>query len=326
MGVGNSIAERPVGDETGPVEPDPDRPEHGQERAVRDGLSMGNGVDRGPDGAIYASNDFGSNIDRIRERRDRARLGEASSRATASRSTRPAGGCTSTQTFQPAAIQRVEIADPTNVTPFAVAPAEDSAAGFDGMDRDREGQPVRRGQRRRLGMEGHAARARCACCCAACRGSRTGPAPSRSACTASAFRPENLYVVAFNGDVTEIEGVARWATSRRLRSSGSGRPACDGRRGAHPLQGVRIGERPAGRGRHGAAGGPRGADQPAREREAHSKVQARGQTTGARDESRLPADQQVDSRGYPLTGGTASPTRAAPYIPRPWLASSLSRC
>ena len=82
-----------------------------------------------------------------------------------------------------------------------------------------------------------------------------GPSAVTVGVHGSAFRPENLYVVAFNGDVTEIEGVVEPGRPPKLRLQVVPPATVVGR--AHPLQGVRIGERPAGRGRHGAAGGPR---------------------------------------------------------------------
>ena len=135
MGVGNSIANGTVGDQTGPSGLIRINPKSGSSRPYASGLSMGNGVDRGPDGSFYASNDFGSNIDLIRNgetQRGWAKVDSGNGLQVDS----TGKWLYVAQTFRPAAIQRVEIANPQNVTPFAVAPPEDAQAGFDGMDRD----------------------------------------------------------------------------------------------------------------------------------------------------------------------------------------------
>ena len=294
MGVGNSIAERQVGDQTGPSSLIRINPKTGASRPYASGLSMGNGVDRGPDGSFYASNDFGSNIDRIRNgQTERGWAKVESGNGLQVDST--GKWLYVAQTFRPAAIQRVEIANPQNVTPFAVAPPEDSGGGLRRDGPRRGGQPVRRRQRRRARSGRSRPRARCACCCAACRRSPTGPSAVTVGVHGSAFPPENLYVVAFNGDVTEIEGVVEPGAS--AEAPAPDRAARDGRRRADALQGVRHGERPAGRGRGGAAGGPRGADQPARERQADAEVQAPGQAAGAAPRRRgYRRDAQDDPR------------------------------
>ncbi len=178
---------------------------------------MGNGVDRGPDGAIYASNDFGSNIDRIVD--GETERGWASVQSGNGLQVDSTGKWLYVnQTFQPAAIQRVEIADPTNVTPFAVAPEEDAAAGFDGMDRD----PVDNlyvaangaGEIWKVTPEAEM--------CVLLRGLPPfpdGPSAVAVGLYGTPFPPENVYAVAFNGDVTEVAGVAEVGDVPKLQLS-----------------------------------------------------------------------------------------------------------
>ena len=160
-----------------PVEPDPDRPETAaRARPYASGLSMGNGVDRGPDGSFYASNDFGSNIDRIADgQTERGWAKVESGNGLQVDST--GKWLYVAQTFRPAAIQRVEIANPQNVTPFAVAPAGGHAGRVRRHGPRRRRQPVR-GRQRPAARSGRSPRTpRCACSCAACRRSPTARAP-----------------------------------------------------------------------------------------------------------------------------------------------------
>jgi gluconolactonase len=220
MGIGNTFANGTVGDETGPSALIRINPRTGKSRPYASGLSMGNGVDRGPDGSIYASNDFGSNVDRIR--------GGETERGWATVESGNGLQVDSTgqwlyvaQTFRPAAIQRVEIADPENVTPFAVAPPEDMSAGFDGMDRDADDNLFvaanGAGSIWKVTPEAEM--------CVLLRGLPPfpdGPSAVTVGVHGSPFAPENLYVVAFSGDVTETAGVA--APGPRPRLSLSIRP------------------------------------------------------------------------------------------------------
>ncbi len=217
MGVGNSISNGTMGDQTGPSSLIRIDPETGKSQPYATGLSMGNGVDRGPDGAIYASNDFGSNIDRIVD--GETERGWASVQSGNGLQVDSTGKWLYVnQTFQPAAIQRIEIANPENVTPFAVAPAEDAAAGFDGMDRD----PLDNlyvaangaGSIWKVTPDGEM--------CVLVRGLPAfpdGPSAVAVGLYGTPFPPENLYVVAFNGDVTEIAGVAETGEVPKLRLS-----------------------------------------------------------------------------------------------------------
>ena len=214
MGTGNSIANGTMGDETGPSSLIRIDPKTGESEPYASGLSMGNGVDRAPDGSIYASNDFGSNIDRIRN--GETERGWASVQSGNGLQVDSTGKWLYVaQTFQPAAIQRVDLADPENVTPFAVAPAEDTAAGFDGMDRD----PADNLYVAANGAGSVWKITPDAEMCVLLSGLPAfpdGPSAVAVGLHGTAFPPGNLYVVAFNGDVTEIAGVAEPGTVPKL--------------------------------------------------------------------------------------------------------------
>jgi sugar lactone lactonase YvrE len=207
VGYGNTASNGAVGDLTGPSGLLRVNPDSGRSTVYATGLSMANGLVRGPDGSYYASNDFGSNIDRIRNghtERGWARVDSGNGLAidTSGRYLYVA------QTFRPAAIQRVELAHPGNVTEYVRAGTEDMAAGLDGMARDAAdrlfvaangaGQIWRVGRRPvRIcvllrGLPGFPDGPS-----AVATGSRRGPFPAR-----------NLYVVTFDGKLIELFDVA----------------------------------------------------------------------------------------------------------------------
>ena len=217
MGVGNSIANGQVGDQTGPVEPDPDRPDDRRDASrTRRGCRWGT--------ASTAARTAASTRRTTSARTSTGSANGETERGWAKVESGNGLQVDSTgkwlyvaQTFRPAAIQRVEIANPQNVTPFAVAPARrrDRRLRRHGPRRGR--QPLRRGERRRLDLEGHAASAEM---CVLLRGLPPfpdGPSAVTVGVHGSAFPPENLYVVAFNGDVTEIEGVVDPGRPPKLR-------------------------------------------------------------------------------------------------------------
>jgi hypothetical protein len=217
MGVGNTASNGSVGDETGPSSLIRIDPATGESEPYATGLSMGNGVDRGPDGSIYASNDFGSNIDRVRNgetERGWAKVDSGNGLQVDS----TGKWLYVVQTFRPAAIQRVEIANPANVTPFAVAPPEDMSAGFDGMDRD----PLDNLYVAANGAGSIWKITPAAEMCVLLRGLPPfpdGPSAVAVGLYGTSFPPENVYVVAFNGDVTEIAGAAAPGAIPKLRLS-----------------------------------------------------------------------------------------------------------
>jgi sugar lactone lactonase YvrE len=113
-------------------------PDTGSVNPYVTGLGMANGLAVGPDGAIYATNDFGFDIDRVRG-------GKVDHPWAMVYSTN--GIVVSpdnryiyvSQTFAPAAIQRISVADPSQVTPYAVGQGADMPAGPDDMTMDQRG-------------------------------------------------------------------------------------------------------------------------------------------------------------------------------------------
>jgi gluconolactonase len=113
-------------------------PETGEVQTFATGLGMANGLARGPHGAIYATNDGGFDIDRVK---GGVVLHPWASVYSTNGVVVSADGLYVyvSQTFAPAAIQRISIADPSQVVPFAVAQESDVSAGLDDMTRDAEG-------------------------------------------------------------------------------------------------------------------------------------------------------------------------------------------
>jgi len=110
-------------------------PETGESSVITTGMGQANGVVRGPDGAVYASNDFGHGIDRF----FKGKLEDDWSKVET-----PNGLVIDTagrylyaaQTFKPASVARIDLRDPTKEEPFYEAPAGDQFGGPDGMTRD----------------------------------------------------------------------------------------------------------------------------------------------------------------------------------------------
>jgi sugar lactone lactonase YvrE len=179
-------------------------PDNGQHTTLVTGLGMANGVARAADGTIFASNDFGTSIDRVdpdrRVHRQWAKVPSANGLAIDS-----AGRYLyASQTFIPAAIKRVEVASPENITLRAQPPRLARWALLDGLvidDADRLFVAANgAGQIWRVDPDGTisalARGLKCPSMVALGRGS-TG------------FQAANLYVVTFHGDVIELEGAVR---------------------------------------------------------------------------------------------------------------------
>ena len=113
-------------------------PDTGAVQTYATGLGMANGLALGPHFTIYATNDAGFDIDRVK----RGQVTHPWARVYSTN-----GVVVSlnnrylyvSQTFTPAAIQRISIANPSQVTPFAVAQGADMSAGLDDMTIDSEG-------------------------------------------------------------------------------------------------------------------------------------------------------------------------------------------
>jgi gluconolactonase len=207
VGYGNSPENGTVGDQTGPSGLLKVDPITGASEVFATGLSMANGVARAPDGSYYASNDFGSNIDRIQNgvtERGWSHVDSGNGLAI----DREGRYLYVAQTFRPAAIQRIDLSDPTNVTPYVTAGPEDISAGLDGMTRDARNTLFvaanGAGQIWRIDPDP-------AEICVLLRGLPGFPDGPSAVATGSPhghFPPENLYVVTFDGNLIELTRVA----------------------------------------------------------------------------------------------------------------------
>jgi len=179
-------------------------PNNGQRETLATGLAMANGVARATDGTIFASNDCGTHIDRVdpggRVHRQWAKVPSANGLAIDS-----AGRYLyASQTFVPAAIKRIEIADPANITLHAQPPPLARGALLDGLaidDHDRLFVAANgAGQIWRVDPDGTI--------CALARGLRC-PSMVALGWGRTGFQAGNLYAVTFHGDVIEFDGAVR---------------------------------------------------------------------------------------------------------------------
>jgi gluconolactonase len=110
-------------------------PRTGARTLFTNGLSMANGIVRSSDGTVYASDDFGTNIDRVRNGRvDHGWIRTLSPNGLVlSRDERYLYWA---QTFQPPQISRVDLAEHRRAEVFARGDLGDLTAGLDGMTRD----------------------------------------------------------------------------------------------------------------------------------------------------------------------------------------------
>jgi hypothetical protein len=173
-------------------------PETGESAVLTRGMGQANGVVRGPDGAIYASNDFGHGIDRFED----GKLEDDWSKVQT-----PNGLVIDTagrfmyaaQTFRPASVARIDLRDPSKEDPLFEAAPADQAGGPDGMtrdDRDRLFLAVNgAGEVWRIDPDGEA--------CRLASGIMNASALNWGG-GAPGFPAENLYVVAFSGVLVEL--------------------------------------------------------------------------------------------------------------------------
>ena len=186
-------------------------PRSGASSFYEDRLAMANGVVRAPDGVIYASADVGTaGIDRI--------VGGQVTRGWAKVES-PNGLVVdasgkwlyAAQTFVPAAISRIEIADPTHIEQWFKAPPEDLAAGLDGMTSDAAGNLY-------VAANGGGAIWRVSPDGEACALAHLPPLGPSAVAFGGArkrthggrplgFGPRNLYVTTFQGELIQLKNV-----------------------------------------------------------------------------------------------------------------------
>lgn len=163
------------------------------------GLAMANGVARAPNGTVFASTDVGLGIDRVSPSRQVTNRW-ASVISSNGLVVDPKGRYLyAAQTFQPAAVQRIQISNPAKVKTFFTAGLADIDAGFDGMTRDSAGNLFvaanGAGQIWRIGTHGRA--------CVLARG-LTLPSAVAFGHGTRRFKGRNLYAVTFRGDLVVL--------------------------------------------------------------------------------------------------------------------------
>jgi sugar lactone lactonase YvrE len=175
-------------------------PATGKVSTFASGLGMANGVAKAADGTLYATNDFGFDVDRI-DTTGHVDHGWAKVFSTNGVVLSPDQRYLYvSQTFQPAAVKRIAIADPSQVTPFAAAQGADMTAGPDDMTIDAKGNLYLAangaGQVWLVATDGRI--------CVLASGLQfpsavvLGPGSLAS----------NLYVVGFGGEIVELPGAA----------------------------------------------------------------------------------------------------------------------
>ena len=174
-------------------------PEGGDAEPWVTGLGMANGVARAPDGTVFASNDFGAHLDRVAPdgtvQRRWAKVPSANGLVVD-----PTGRYLyAAQTFTRAAIRRVEIARPENVTTHARPPVAAALSFLDGLAIDDAGRLYvaanGAGQVWRVEPDG------AICAIARGLGFPSAVAVGRGD---GPFPAANLYAVTFGGDVIEL--------------------------------------------------------------------------------------------------------------------------
>jgi gluconolactonase len=211
LGYGNSI----LGGTTGTLDPQAGLfrvdTRTGDSSLYVDGLAMANGIARARDGTVFASDDFGIGVDRVSPDGtvENAWAEVVSSNGMAVGQNQR--WLYVAQTFQPAAIQRVLISDPTRVEEYFRPGPEDTTAGPDGMVADKRGNLYVTanafGELWRIDRDGVG--------CAVARGLGMPSAVSIGH-GERRFKRHNLYVVEFGGRVIELEN------GTRAQSPGSG--------------------------------------------------------------------------------------------------------
>lgn len=135
VGYGDSLAQAADGElnpEAGMLQVDP---RTGKTTPFVDGLQMANGIARGPNGQIFASNDAVTGIDRIR-RGGAVDLGWANIKSPNGLAVdRGKRFLFANQTFTAAAIQRIPLDNPAAPSTYYAAAPADAGAGLDGLER-----------------------------------------------------------------------------------------------------------------------------------------------------------------------------------------------
>ena len=141
LGSGNSIPAGAIGNIAPAARLLRVDPETGVTTTIASGLAMANGLARASDGTVYASDDVGIGDDRVAPGGARVQNGWATVISSNGLAISPDGRYLyAAQTFEPAAIVRIEIAEPARVERYATPELGDVAAGPDGMTIDEQGR------------------------------------------------------------------------------------------------------------------------------------------------------------------------------------------
>jgi sugar lactone lactonase YvrE len=176
-------------------------PKTGKSHRLVSGTQMSNGLARGRDGAIYASSDVGTGIDRVLG--GNVEINWASVASPNGMAVSPNGKWLyANQTFVPAQISRIEIADPSNVQVYATPETGNAAAGLDGMTRDGRGDLYVAANGG--GWVGRVDTDRSFCALATGTGMTSAVALGHSN---RGFSWRNLYAVNFGGELLELPRV-----------------------------------------------------------------------------------------------------------------------
>lgn len=216
VGSGNSLQGGALGNLSGLAKLLRIDPDSGARAVYATGLAMANGLARAPDGAIYASDDFGTGIDRVkngRTQRNWARVPSGNGLAIDS----TGRSLYAAQTFVPAAVRQVDLRDPRRTGDYVRPGLIDVASGLDGMTRDARDRLFVAAQ-----TPGQIWRVnRPPSVCVLLSGLDRFPSGPSAVATGRGdgpFPARNLYAVTFGGKVIELANVAA------APSSGKGAP------------------------------------------------------------------------------------------------------
>ena len=213
VGTGNTIPNGVVGNvagQSGLIKVDPDT---GETSTYATGLSMGNGLVRGLDGSFYASDDGGVNIDRITDGRTEpgwAKVISGNGLVIDSSGQH----LYAAETFRPAAIARVPLADPgaANTEWMLAANPLDWPAGLDGLAIDGADNIFAAangsGAVWKVAINGDGSAGTPCTVLSGLPGFPDGPSAVAVGVGDGPFGAGNLYVVTFDGNVIELPGVA----------------------------------------------------------------------------------------------------------------------
>jgi len=203
VGFGNSYAQAADGTlnpEAGLLRVDP---ETKQTEVRTEGLQAANGVARGRDRTLFASNALTGGIDRIVNGTVQLNWAPVSS-ANGMIAGRDGESLFVNQTLGPAAIVRVPLDDPGAATTYWSAPATDLAAGLDGLTSDGHDDLFAAanagGAVWRVGSDGTG------CVLAERRPFPAGPSDLAFGRKGAGFSRDNLYVTTFGGELLELVG------------------------------------------------------------------------------------------------------------------------